>query len=119
MTHLSNEQIAQLGAYAAGPHTLSVLDKSKVVDVCAELLERRKADGSARVDATHPVFAFLLGSGPLNNYWFGETPPPGPKNKRKQPFWWRTHLRHALFSKAEGASEALPSAEGASTTIPK
>ncbi|MBL8582822.1 MAG: hypothetical protein JNL61_11425 [Rhizobiaceae bacterium] len=54
--------------------------------------------------AAHPVFAFLLGSGPLNNYWFGETPPPGPKNKRKQPYWWREHLRHALAKIATPAS---------------
>lgn len=53
----------------------------------------------------HPVFAFLLGEGPLNNYWFGEAPPPGPKSKRKQPFWWRIHLRNAL---TDGAAAGEP-----------
>ena len=43
----------------------------------------------------HPVFDFLLGSGPLNGHWFGDEPPRG-EGKRRQPYWWRIHLRAAL-----------------------
>jgi hypothetical protein len=39
----------------------------------------------------HPVFAFLLGSGPLDGQWFGDKHPT-----EKGAFWWRKHLRAAL-----------------------
>jgi hypothetical protein len=42
---------------------------------------------------THPVFAFLLGTGPLDGLWFGDKP-----NDRAGAYWWRRHLRAALSS---------------------
>ncbi|OZI74543.1 hypothetical protein [Bordetella genomosp. 12] len=42
-------------------------------------------------DADHPVFAFLLGEGPLHGVYFGERA-PGAVGK----WWWRKYLRAAL-----------------------
>lgn len=51
-----------------------------------------------------PVFAFLLGEGPLEGYWFGEHRPSGKSHPAN--FWWRKHLRAALHpSVAEGRSD--------------
>lgn len=42
-----------------------------------------------------PVFAFLMGEGPLEGRHFGDDPPTNDKG-RKTPYWWRTHLRTAI-----------------------
>lgn len=53
------------------------------------------ANTRGKREKAHPVFAFLLGTGPLNGHWFGDAP-PREKGKRPQPYWWRSHLRAAL-----------------------
>lgn len=40
-----------------------------------------------------PVFAFLLGEGPLDGVWFGDR---SNHPTEKGAFWWRKHLRAAL-----------------------
>lgn len=47
-----------------------------------------------------PVFAFLLGEGPLEGYWFGEHRPSGKRYPAN--FWWRKHLRAARASSPPG-----------------
>lgn len=56
-----------------------------------------QAEGMAVVpvaDARAPVFAFLLGEGPLDGRWFGDAPPVVGKYPR--PYWWRKNLRETL-----------------------
>ena len=49
-----------------------------------------------------PVFAFLLGEGPLDGQWFGDRHP-----SEKGAYWWRKHLHAALASvqRADGRGE--------------
>ena len=59
-------------------------------DLISALLAAPQASEAVR-DADHPVFAFLLGEGPLHGVHFGERA-PGAVGK----WWWRKYLRAAL-----------------------
>jgi hypothetical protein len=50
------------------------------------------------------VAAFLLGEGPLDGLWFGES----AQDKPRTGFWWRDHLRAALSHPTPVQGEALP-----------
>jgi hypothetical protein len=63
-----------------------------------ELRDARSADEMRdALKDHHPVFAFLLGVGPLDGVWFSD-----PRPLEKGAFWWRKHLRAALSTKQEG-----------------
>lgn len=53
------------------------------------------------------VVAFLLGEGPLDGQWFGDSPPDGQKGA----FWWRHRLRQALVAAALSSPAPEPGAQ--------
>ncbi|WP_287814374.1 hypothetical protein [Achromobacter sp.] len=62
-----------------------------------------KDGGHQRAPFDHPVFAFLLGEGPLHGVHFGDRHPNG-----RGAYWWRKDLRAALFAAqtAQGERDA-------------
>ncbi len=68
-------------------------DQDDMIRTARALLSRYAAPQASEAvrDADHPVFAFLLGEGPLRGVHFGERA-PGAIGK----WWWRQELRAAL-----------------------
>ena len=73
-----------------------------VVVFARNLLSRYAAPQASEAvrDADHPVFAFLLGEGPLRGVHFGERA-PGAIGK----WWWRQELRAALSAQPGAQKE--------------
>lgn len=68
-----------------------------VCEAREEIARLRPAAAAIRREAleSHPVFAFLLGEGPLNGLWFGDAF-QNTDGGRPKPYWWRTYLREAI-----------------------
>lgn len=72
-----------------GPDWNAPGEKEYWLGMAEHLLTALEASGMAVVQNEQaPVFAFLLGEGPLDGTWFGEP--------RKPTYWWRKYLRAAL-----------------------
>lgn len=103
---LYDELADKLASRPTDAWALNGVDVIGILSALRQAADWRRSASSHTASSvvSHPVFAFLLGEGPLDGFHFGDFDTSRPRPR----FWWRAHLREALAELAVRPAAGQP-----------